>query len=86
MSAMDETLRRQGCQWSLVEELSRSSEDSRVGEAELAQPCTTAIQIALVDLLKNLSIQPSRVIGHSSGEIAAAYATGALDRDSALLM
>ncbi|RYO87181.1 hypothetical protein DL766_003981 [Monosporascus sp. MC13-8B] len=70
----------------LVEELSRSSEGSRVGEAELAQPCTTAIQIALVDLLESLSIRPSRVIGHSSGEIAAAYAAGALGRDSALLI
>lgn len=86
MSAMEDALRRQGCQWSLVEELSRSPEHSRVGEAEIAQPATTAIQIALVDLLESFSIRPSRVVGHSSGEIAAAYAAGALSRDSAILM
>ncbi|KAI3553359.1 hypothetical protein CABS03_12727 [Colletotrichum abscissum] len=86
MSAMDETLRSQGCRWSLLEELSRPSNTSRVGEAELAQPCTTAIQIALVDLLESLAIRPSRVVGHSSGEIAAAYASGALSRDGALLL
>lgn len=86
MSAMDDVMRRHGCKWSLVQELSRSHKDSRIGEAEIAQPCTTAIQIALVDLLESLSIRPSRVIGHSSGEIAAAYAAGALDRDSAILV
>lgn len=86
MSAMDGALCRQGCQWSLVKELSRSPEGSRVNEAEIAQPATTAIQIALVDLLESLSIRPSRVIGHSSGEIAAAYAAGALSRDSAILV
>ncbi len=86
MSAMDEVLHRRGCQWSLIEELSRSPKDSRISEAEIAQPATTAVQIALVDLLESLSIRASRVIGHSSGEIAAAYAAGALSRNSAILV
>ncbi|KAF7445064.1 Polyketide synthase module protein [Pyrenophora tritici-repentis] len=86
MSAMEDVLRQQGCQWSLVEELSRPLKQSRVGEAEIAQPATTAIQIALVDLLENFSIRPSRVVGHSSGEIAAAYAAGALSCNSAILL
>ena len=50
----------------------------------VSQPATTAIQIALVDLLKDLNVQPTAVIGHSSGEVAAAYATGALTRSEAL--
>ncbi|KAI1842497.1 hypothetical protein JX266_011251 [Neoarthrinium moseri] len=86
MSSMDNVLRQQGCQWSLVEEISRSSEDSRINDAELAQPATTAIQVALVDLLHSLSIRATRVIGHSSGEIAAAYAAGALSRAAAILV
>lgn len=45
---------------------------------------TTAIQIALVDLLASWNIRPTRVIGHSSGEIAAAYCAGALTQESAL--
>ncbi|KAL4900464.1 hypothetical protein BDW74DRAFT_188294 [Aspergillus multicolor] len=86
IAAMDHVLHCQGCSWNLVEELSRSAEDSRIGEAEIAQPATTAIQVALVDLLEGFSIRPSRVVGHSSGEIAAAYAAGALSREDAILI
>ncbi|KAJ5177658.1 mycocerosic acid synthase [Penicillium coprophilum] len=86
ISALEDVLRRQGCPWSLLEELSKSSEHSRISEAEIAQPATTAIQIALVDLLESFSIRPSQVVGHSSGEIAAAYAAGALSRESAIII
>lgn len=44
-----------------------------MNDPTLAQPLCTAIQIALVDLLSSFGIEPSTVIGHSSGEIAAAY-------------
>ena len=40
--------------------------------------------MALVDLLYSLNIRPTAVVGHSSGEIAAAYSVGALSRESAL--
>ncbi|KAI3394783.1 hypothetical protein diail_2252 [Diaporthe ilicicola] len=59
---------------------------SRINEAKFAQPATTAIQIALVDLLKASGIQPSAVVGHSSGEIAAAYAAGFLSREDAWII
>jgi acyl transferase domain-containing protein len=86
ISSMDSVLRQQGSRWSLADELSKTAETSRIDEAEISQPATTAIQIALVDLLGSLSIRPSRVVGHSSGEIAAAYAAGALSRDSAIIV
>ncbi|RBR23821.1 uncharacterized protein FIESC28_03437 [Fusarium coffeatum] len=74
-----------GCEWDLIEELSRDEESSRLGEARFAQPATTAVQIAMVDLLANAyGIQPEAVCGHSSGEIAAAYAAGALSREAAM--
>ncbi|PLN85920.1 putative polyketide synthase [Aspergillus taichungensis] len=69
--------------WSLGEELSRV-EGSRVNEAELAQPLTTAVQIGLVNLLAKFGVRPSQVVGHSSGEIAAAYAAGAISAKSAI--
>ena len=53
---------------------------------ELSQPICTALQIALVDLLASWSVFPSAVVGHSSGEIAAAYAAGALTKESALIV
>ncbi|KAK8040224.1 polyketide synthase [Apiospora marii] len=50
---------------------------------ELSQPLCTALQIALVELLRNFRVAPVAVIGHSSGEIAAASAFGALSLESA---
>lgn len=74
-----------GCEWDLIDELSRDEESSRLGEARFAQPATTAVQIAMVDLLANTyGIRPEAVCGHSSGEIAAAYAAGALSREAAM--
>ncbi|KAM0377373.1 hypothetical protein ACHAPY_002188 [Fusarium culmorum] len=86
MMAMDDTIRGQGSSWSLIEELLKDESVSRISEAEISQPATTAIQIALVDLLESLSIRPSRVVGHSSGEVAAAYAAGALTRENAIVV
>ncbi|PVH97742.1 hypothetical protein DM02DRAFT_684379 [Periconia macrospinosa] len=80
----DSLLRIIGADWSLIEELAKDSEASRINESELAQSATCAIQIALVDLLADIGIKPHTVVGHSSGEIAAAYAAGAVDQASAL--
>ncbi|KAL4788911.1 putative polyketide synthase [Aspergillus venezuelensis] len=55
-----------------------------IDNPQYSQTLTTCLQIALVDLLESLGIMPSFVIGHSSGEIAAAYATGALSLASAI--
>jgi acyl transferase domain-containing protein len=49
----------------------------------LSQPICTFLQIAIVDLLSSWKISASTVVGHSSGEIAAAYASGAISRESA---
>lgn len=70
--------------WSLKEELSRSGPTSRVAEAELSQPLCTAIQIVLVDLLRAAGVEFGAVVGHSSGEIAAAYAAGLISADDAI--
>jgi acyl transferase domain-containing protein/NADPH:quinone reductase-like Zn-dependent oxidoreductase/ubiquinone/menaquinone biosynthesis C-methylase UbiE len=73
-----------GAEWSLMEELLKDKAISRVNEAAFSQPLCTALQVALVDLLASWNIRPQSVVGHSSGEIAAAYATGALSIDSAM--
>lgn len=41
-------------------------------------------QIALVDLLKSWGVQPVATVGHSSGEIAAAYTSGYIDHEAAI--
>lgn len=71
-------------EWSLMDELLKPQEQSRLPIAEFSQPCCTALQIALVDMLKTWGIEPSAVVGHSSGEIAAAYASGAISAADAI--
>lgn len=84
MYRADRILTNLGASWSLVEELAKDEQHSRINESKIAQPATTAIQVALVDLLHDLGIEPYAVLGHSSGEIAAAYAAGALSQPAAL--
>lgn len=69
--------------FNLLEELFATEHESRISESELSQPATTALQVALVDLLAAFSIKPKYVVGHSSGEIAAAYASGFITRETA---
>lgn len=47
---------------------------------------TTAIEIALFELLKALNITPDGIIGHSFGEIACAYADGCIDAKQAMVI
>ncbi|KAK3987151.1 Fusarin C synthetase [Cladorrhinum sp. PSN332] len=76
----------QGPTWFLTEELLRRDNPDRTLSAEISQPLCTAIQVALVDLLKECDITFSAVVGHSSGEIAAAYAAGVLEARDAILI
>ena len=68
----------------LVDELHRGAAESKVDEAYVSQPLCTTFQIALVNLLRSWNIHPGIVVGHSSGEIAAAYTAGMLSLDSAI--
>ncbi|KAK9490612.1 hypothetical protein V1508DRAFT_424315, partial [Lipomyces doorenjongii] len=68
-----------------IDELAQD-DPSRLGTALFSQPLCTAVQIALVDLLRSWNIIPSSVTGHSSGEIAAAYAAGVLTQEAALVV
>ena len=83
MRQSEQTLLSLGADWHLIEELCKQA-DSRINEAVLSQPVCTAIQIALVDLLTNWNVLPVGVVGHSSGEIGAAYAAGMLSAEDAL--
>lgn len=70
--------------WSLREEMLRDGSSSRISEAELSQPLCTAVQIILVDLLHATGVKFAAVVGHSSGEIAAAYAAGIIGAEDAI--
>ncbi|KAH8680684.1 type I polyketide synthase [Xylariales sp. PMI_506] len=84
ISEAERILNEYGSTWSLTNELMRDEHSTRVSEVHISQPVTVAIQICLVDLLRSWQITPSAVTSHSSGEIAAAYAAGALSFAEAL--
>ena len=70
--------------WKLQDEMLAEDDISRISEAALSQPLCTAIQIVLVDLLRAAGITFAAVVGHSSGEIAAAYAAGFISAHDAI--
>lgn len=73
-----------GADFSLLEELQQDEASSQINAAHISQPACTAVQLALVELLRAWGCQPSAVAGHSSGEIAAAYAAGLITFNDAV--
>ena len=63
------------------------SEEKEAMSTMTAKFCaTTAIEIALFELIKALDITPDGIIGHSFGEIACAYADGCLSTKEAMIV
>ncbi|KAL9028248.1 MAG: hypothetical protein Q9196_003360 [Gyalolechia fulgens] len=71
--------------WSLEGVLLAPKESNPMNDAEIAQPICTAVQIAVTDLLARWKIHPVVTVGHSSGEIGAAYAAGRLSAPEAIV-
>lgn len=87
LEASNDILKNLGCRWSIFDMMETRHDqkyEALINLPEHAQPLTTCLQIALVDLLESFGIFPSVVLGHSSGEIAAAYTSGALSLASAI--
>ncbi|KAI8632481.1 putative polyketide synthase [Xylariaceae sp. FL1651] len=80
----DQILQDLGASWSLAEELLKEESTSLLNDSTYGQPASTAIQLAIVDLLRSWEVVPSAVVGHSSGEIAAAYAAGVITHETAI--
>ncbi|KAL8803996.1 MAG: hypothetical protein Q9200_006002 [Gallowayella weberi] len=73
-----------GCTWKLLDEMGMDVKTTNLRHPAYSQPICTVLQIALITLLRDWGVKPDRVVGHSSGEIAAAYCTGAISHRSAL--
>ena len=82
----DKHLLSLGASFSLLEELQKDEMTTKINSAHLSQPSCTAVQLALVDLLRTWDIAPVAVAGHSSGEIGAAYAARIIEFDDAMTM
>jgi acyl transferase domain-containing protein/NADPH:quinone reductase-like Zn-dependent oxidoreductase/acyl carrier protein len=72
--------------WSIYEELLKQEESSIIKETNVAQPANFVIQAALTQLLAYYGVTPDAVVGHSVGEVASVYASGALSLKDALIV
>ncbi|MFF7731145.1 SDR family NAD(P)-dependent oxidoreductase [Streptomyces sp. NPDC008001] len=69
--------------WSVLEELTAAAGDRRPDTTDAAQPLLFAMQVGLVAVLRAHGVRPAGTVGHSAGEMAAAWAAGALGLDAA---
>lgn len=70
--------------WSLHNELAKSAEDSNIMQGDYGQVLCVAVQVMLVRVLRSVGVEFDAVVGHSSGEIGAAYAAGYLKARDAI--
>jgi mycoketide-CoA synthase len=69
--------------WSLMAVLRGEPGAPGLDRVDVVQPALFAVMVALAAVWRSLGIEPDAVIGHSQGEIAAAYVAGALSLDDA---
>nr|OQO31268.1 hypothetical protein B0A51_01022 [Rachicladosporium sp. CCFEE 5018] len=70
--------------WTIEEQLQLEDAQSNVLDAEYSQPLCCAVQLILIDLLTTAGVHFKAVVGHSSGEIACAFAAGFLTSSQAI--
>lgn len=64
--------------FSALAEMLKNEEESQIQLTEFAQPANLLIQIGLLAVLRSRGIEPAATVGHSVGELSAAYASGVL--------
>lgn len=57
---------------------SETLQQEQFDRCDIAQPFTFMMQVGLVELCRSAGIHPSCIVGHSAGELAAVYASGAI--------
>ncbi|GJJ10577.1 putative PKSNRPS-like protein biosyntheticcluster [Clathrus columnatus] len=71
-----------------LSDISKSSplEKSLVWPVETISVSIALFQIAMFDLLVSLGIRPTAIVGHSAGETAVLYASGATSREASIVL
>jgi len=64
--------------WSVAEVLASDGSKKMYERTEIAQPALFALQVAVFEWLRAHGVEAGAMVGHSVGEVAAAYAAGAL--------
>ncbi len=68
----------------LIDAINAEPARSRLDDVTVAQPALFGVAVALTALLRSWGLVPSAVVGHSLGEVAAAYVAGALSLEDAV--
>ncbi|GKZ38757.1 type I Iterative Polyketide synthase (PKS), partial [Aspergillus brasiliensis] len=84
MERSQQVLQTLDCPWDLLEEIRADATTSRISQPDRSQSSCCALQVALVDLLRSWGVTPKAVVGHSSGEVGAAYAAGYLTHEDSI--
>lgn len=69
--------------WGLIERLEGPNAGSFLQQIDFIQPALFAMSVALAAVWMDAGVTPGAVVGHSMGEIAAAYLAGALTLEDA---
>ncbi|MFK4106999.1 SDR family NAD(P)-dependent oxidoreductase, partial [Streptomyces sp. NPDC019531] len=69
--------------WSLSAVLRGEPDAPSLDRVDVVQPALFAVMVSLAALWQSLGVRPDAVVGHSQGEIAAAYVAGALSLEDA---
>lgn len=64
--------------WNILDEITKPRSGEQLKLPEFSQPLVTALQLAMLAVLNKFGVSCEAVVGHSSGEIAAAVAAGTL--------
>ena len=67
-------------------EVLRDRDPASLDRVDVVQPALFAMMVGLAELWRSHGVEPAAVVGHSQGEIAAAYVAGALSLADAALV
>jgi polyketide synthase 7 len=70
-------------EWSLIDVIRGAAGAPGLERVDVVQPVLWAMMVSLAELWRSAGVHPDAVIGHSQGEIAAAYVAGALSLEDA---
>lgn len=70
--------------YALEDEMAGKFGEGRYSRTEFAQPALFAVQVGITEMLRHCGVRPVAVVGHSVGEVAAAWACGALSLEAAV--
>jgi acyl transferase domain-containing protein/pimeloyl-ACP methyl ester carboxylesterase/acyl carrier protein len=72
--------------WSVLDVLTEQPGAPALEETDVIQPVLFTVMVSLAALWRSCGVEPAAVVGHSQGEVAAAYVAGALSLPDAALI